>query len=145
LKSNSTIRPPGHLWVPVAIIGSLSLSLAAGLDLLGIVDRLDEAILSLLGHGREDVFARALPEWSGWLTAVICGFAFPGVMLSVAGAWRRWVLWLTALILILGWAPVLYLAAHRPAIGVPFIVLLWAGICALVYAYRHQMPCEDGG
>jgi len=126
----------------VAVIGSLSLMLAAGLELLGILNRLDQWIYAVVNHGNEFEFPKALPEWSGWLVAVFCGFALPFALLSVAGVWRRWVLWISGWFLIVSWAPVLALAAHAPTIAPPLVVTTWAGICALVYAGRHQMPCD---
>jgi len=142
LKKNSTIRPAGHVSVPVAVIGSLSLALAAGFELLGVLDRLNSLVLKMVNPGRDLVFTKALPEWSGWFVAVLCGFALPFALLSVVGVWRRWVLWVSVLFLIASWAPVLALAACAPRIGIPLVVASWAGICAMVYANRHQMPCD---
>ena len=68
-------------------------------------------------------FPKALPEWSVWLATVIFAFWLAFAILSVAGTWRRVVLWITALVLIAGWAPVLSLAARSPDIGAPFIAV----------------------
>jgi len=61
----------------------------------------------------------------------------------VAGTWRRLVLWITALVLVAAWAPVLSLAARAPDIGAPFTAVLWSGVCALVYAGNHRMACDE--
>ena len=145
MKNAAVIRPLGHVVVPVAVIGSLSLVLAVGLELLGISGRVDSGVIKMVTHGKEEGFPKVLPEWSGWFVALLFGFGLPWVMLSVAGAWRRWVLWVSAMFLTFSWAPVLVLAAHRPQIGIPLIVVSWAGICAMVYSSRHRMPCDSHG
>jgi hypothetical protein len=145
LKKASDIRPLGHVAVPVAVIGSLSILLAVGLDLLGILGRLNEAVLEKVSQGKDPVFPNSLPDGLGWLVAVLCGFALPFAMLSVAGAWRRWVLWISTLFLMVSWIPVLVLAAYAPVICVPLVGVFWSGMCALVYASRHQMPCDPLG
>jgi hypothetical protein len=142
LKKAPNIRPPGHVAVPVAVIGSLSILLAVGLDLLGILGRLNEALAKMASQGKDPVFPNSLPDGLGWLVAVLGGFVLPLAMLGVAGAWRRWVLWISTLFLIVSWIPVLVLAAYAPAICIPLVVVFWSGMCAVVYASRHQMPCD---
>jgi hypothetical protein len=52
-------------------------------------------------------------------------------------------LWISALVLVAAWAPVLSLAAHAPEIAAPWITTLWSGICGLIYAANHHMACDD--
>jgi hypothetical protein len=52
-------------------------------------------------------------------------------------------LWLTAVVVVAGWAPVLVLAARAPDIGAPLIAVLWSGICAVVYAGNHRMAVDE--
>ncbi len=136
-------RPSGHLLVPAAAIGSLSILLAAGLSLLGMLDRLDGMAASLVTREKAADFPQSLPEWSLWLAALGFAFGLSFSILSVPGTWRRLILWLTSLALIAAWAPVLSLAAYAPDIATPFIAALWSGVCALVYAGKHRMPCEE--
>ena len=136
-------RPVGHVLLPAAAIGSLSILLVAGLDLLGILARADLVVSGLMSQGKSGAFPRSLPDWSVWLATVFFAFGLACAVLNVPGTWRRWILWITALVLVAGWAPVLSLAARAPEIGAPLIATLWSGICALVYAGNHQMPCDE--
>lgn len=142
LKKAPHPHAEGHVLVPAAAIGALSILLAVGLDVLRILEPLDRMVSKLMSQGAIHDFPRALPAWSVWLATVVLAFGLPFAILSVAGTWRRLVLWITALVLVAGWAPVLVLAAHFPNIGAPFIATLWSGICALVYAGSHRMACD---
>ena len=143
MKNRSHPHPVGHVLVPVAAIGALSILLAVGLSALGILDRINLVISHLVSRGNADEFPKSLPEWSVWLVTLAFAFGLSFAMLSIAGTWRRIVLWITSLVLVAAWAPVLSLAAHAPDIGAPFIATLWSGICALVYASKHRMPCDE--
>ncbi len=134
-------RPPGHVLLPAAAIGSLSIVLAIGLQALGILGRLNAAVARSLS-GADDL-SKSLPAWVVWLIAMFCAFGISFAILSVPGTWRRVVLWVTALVLVGGWAPVLVLAAREPEIGAVMVAAGWSGICALVYASRHRMACDD--
>lgn len=137
-------RPEGHVLVPAAVIGSLSILLAVGLSVLRILDRVDLAIASWMSQGKPAGFPKALPEWAVWLTVVLFAFGLAFAILGVAGIWRRVVLWITTAALVAAWAPVLALAAHSPDIAAPFIAVIWSGVCALVYAGNHRMACDEG-
>jgi hypothetical protein len=143
LKNRTHPHPVGHVLVPAAAIGALSILLVVGLSALGILDRVDLVISHLVSRGRAEGVPKFLPEWSVWLATLAFAFGLSFSMLSVAGTWRRVVLWITSVVLIAGWAPVLSLAAHAPDIGAPFIATFWSGICALVYASKHRMPCDE--
>ncbi len=134
-------RPPGHVLLPAAAIGSLSIVLAIGLQSLGILSRLNAAVARSLSDNQ--ALPKSLPAWSVWLVAMFFAFGISFAILSVPSTWRRVVLWVTTLILIGGWAPVLALAAREPAIGAVIVAAGWSGVCALVYASRHRMACDD--
>jgi hypothetical protein len=141
-SKNSQPLPAGHVRVPAAAIGSLSILLAAGLSVLGILHRVNGLIAKGLLAGKTTEFPKALPEWSVWLATALLAFGLAFAILSVPGTWRRCVLWITAVVLVAGWAPVLSLAAHAPDIAAPFIATVWTGVCALVYAGNHRMACD---
>ncbi len=134
-------RPRGQVLLPAVAIGSLSVALAAGLSFLGILDRLNSQLADWLAQGK--ILPKALPVWWVWLAAAFFAYGIALVILSVPGTWRRGVLWITTLIVTMGWAPVLALSARQPSIGAVWVAVGWAGVCALVYAGRHRMACED--
>ena len=108
----------GHVLVPGAAIGSMSLILAAGLDLLGFLEHADRVIAGFVSRNGAEKFSKELPEAVIWIAAWV--FAF-GV----------------------AWAPVLSLAAHRPDVAAPFIATLWSGLCAMFYTFNHRMPGDE--
>ena len=136
-------QPAGHVLAAGAAIGAMSVLLAAGLELLGVVARLNEGVAGMVSRGGVETFPLALPGWGIWLAAVGFAFGLAGTLLATPGAGRRVLLWLSALVVVAAWAPVLSLAARTPEIGAPWIAALWSGACAIFYASRHRMPCDE--
>lgn len=136
-------RPEGHVLVPATAIGSLSILLVTGLAALGILDRVNLMISGIISSGKEGAFPKNLPAAWIWLGAIVFAFGVSFSILQVPGTWRRVMLWLSALVVVSGWAPVLGLAARSPEIAAPWIATVWAGVCALVYAGNHRMACDE--
>lgn len=140
---NSHPHPAGHVLLPAAAIGGLSIVLAAGLELLGVLVRVNAGIARIVSRGGAETFPKQLPAWCLWLAAVVFAFGLAAAILGTSGHGRRVILWLSAVMLVAAWAPVLSLAAHAPDIAAPWIATVWSGVCALVYAARHRMPCDE--
>lgn len=133
-------RPDTHGMIPIGTIGALSILLTLGLSMLGLLARLDEWIggwIALKPVGGE---LKYLPDVWRWLVAFVFAFGLPYVILHVARPWQRVVLWISATILVIGWAPVLCLANFAPEIAAPTVAVMWSGVCALVYARNHPLP-----
>lgn len=143
--SKTRTKPPraaGNALIGGAAIGTLSILLVVGLKMLGILEKLDLFVSKSLSAGQMPVFSKFLPPVAVWLGALLFAFGIAFAILNVPGTWRRIMLWLTALVLLAGWAPVLSLAAYAPTVCAPWIAALWSGICALIYARNHRMPCD---
>lgn len=136
-------RQPGHILVPGLTIGGLSITLAVGLAAFKAVDRANLWIASLVSRGGRETFPKHLPDSLIWIAAIILAIGIAITILATSGTWRRLVLWITAVMLIAAWAPVLSLAAHSPDIAVPWIATVWSGVCALVYASNHRMDAGE--
>lgn len=128
----------GHVLVPAAAIGGLSVLLAAGLSVLGLLDRIDGVIATTVSRGGRESFPKHLPDPLIWLSTAILAFGLAFAMLSTDGILRRLSLWITSAVLVATWAPVLSLAAHSPAIAAPWIATVWSGVCTLVYTAKHR-------
>jgi len=139
----SRIQPAGHVWQAAAAIGAMSLLLAVGLGLAGALGRMNDLVAAIVARGGVVSFPLRLLEWGIWLATVVAAFGMASVILQTAGAPRRFLLWLTAVLLIAAWAPVLGLAARYPAIAAPWVATVWSGACAMFYASRHRMPCDE--
>ena len=137
----SDSRPVGHVLVPAVAIGALSLLLAAGLELLGSLGVFSSGIAGSLAEGKP--FPKELPAWAVWLAAVFFAFGMSFALLNIPTTWRRVVVWISAVVVVIGWAPVLALAARKPEISAVLVATLWSGVCSLVYAGRHRMDCDQ--
>ena len=142
VKSNH-FRSSGHVLGPVITIGSLSMILASGLEMLGFLNRANTEIARLVARNGAENFPNHLPAWCIWLAAAGFAFGLATAVLGTPGHGRRAVLWISTLVLVAAWAPVLSLAAHAPEIAAPWITTLWSGICGLIYAANHHMACDD--
>jgi hypothetical protein len=140
--STKTILPAGHVRVPAVAIGALSVALVSGLHGLGLLAQFDSWVAGWLMLPGAGGFSKSLPAVVVWAATVFMALGLSFALLSVAGFWRRIILWVSSLAIIAGWGPVLSLAAHAPEIGAPFIAALWSGICALVYSSRHLMAAD---
>lgn len=141
-RKPSHAQPAGHWLLATAALGALSVLLAAGLELLGVLARMNEGVAAAVSRGGAEKFPKSLPLWLVWLAVVVMAFGTAAALLGTPGLGRRLLLWLSALAVVAAWAPVLSLAAHAPEIGAPWIATLWSGVCAIFYAARHAMPCD---
>lgn len=119
--------------------------LAVGLELLGVLRQMNAMIARLVSRGGTETFPKTLPDWWVWLAVTIFAFGTAAAILGTPGQLRRGLLWLSAIILMAAWAPVLSLAARNPEIAAPLVATVWSGICAWVYASRHDMPADHPG
>lgn len=129
--------------VPACAIGGLSVLLAVGMEALGVHRRMNAVIAELVSRGGRETFSNHLPDWSVWLAAILFAFGLAFAMLATPGHWRRVLLWISAVVLVSAWAPVLSLASHAPEISAPWIATVWAGVCAVVYTTHHRMACDE--
>lgn len=137
------LRPAGHVLVPAATISALSMLLVVGLHALGLLARVDGAIVHFVDQSIVGGFPKSLPPWAIWAGTSVLAPAVSFSILTVPSTWRRWVLWITALVIVAGWGPVLALAAHAPEIAAPWIATFWSGFCAVIYATNHAMACDQ--
>jgi hypothetical protein len=117
--------------------------LAVGLELLGVLARMNLWITPLVSRDGAETFPKTLPGWWSWSAATVFAFGVSFTILGTPGQLRRGLLWASALLLVAAWAPVLSLSARSPDIAAPCIATFWSGICALVYASRHNMPVDQ--
>lgn len=144
LIKNNQPPPTGYVRIPAAAISSLSILLTAGLGILGILDRVNVMVAQLVVQEKAAApFPKTVPDWAIGAATVAFAFGISWAILGVQSGWRQVLLWISALVLIAGWAPVLGLAAHAPDIAAPFIAVLWSGVCALVYSKNHRMAADE--
>ena len=124
--------PRGTVALPALAIGGMSLALAAGFHFLGLLGRIERALLTSPGQlglsGEPQVF----PASIAWSVAAALAFVLPWLLLQSPASWRRAVLWLTVLALIFGWIPVMGLAAKWCPLAPSLVAVGWRGFCALI-------------
>ncbi|MCW1884274.1 hypothetical protein OKA04_05990 [Luteolibacter flavescens] len=138
--SASAQKPPAHPLAALTSIGGMSLVLAGVLELLGFSQKVDLIVagwVQTTGLGGD---FRILPSYVPWLWTIPMVLGLVGSMLGSRRNWRRTVLWATAVVLTIGWVPVLALAGYLAEVTMPLLALVWGGLWAMIYATRHQEP-----
>ncbi len=139
-KSHTGDHP--HIGLAVLSAGAMALALAAGLQFLGVLAKLDALLEGMFSPGGMNPQPQSLDPILLWGGTVVLAFVLPAVILNVPGAWRRLVVWGGTIALTLCWGPVLLLAAHKPGIGVALVAVLWSGFCAMFYSTNHVLPAD---
>ena len=133
-------KTPAHVTMASLLIGTMAAGMAIVQDTAGFWTEWDLALnawTAKLGDGLRDA-----PR-AGLLVAVVsASYLLPMLLLRTPLWWRRVVLWVSFLLVGLAWWPVLALAAWKIEPCMPVAALLWSGFCAMIYAQRHQLPCE---
>ncbi len=135
-------KHPAHVAFATIAITLMAVGLAAGLEFLRIIDRLDAWITALVVKPGFSAPVNSLDSYLRWTVTTLLALSLTAVMLNISGSWRRIFVWVLAVIITSFWIPVLLLASHKPEIGVVMVGLLWAGCCAMVYTMNHEMPAD---
>ncbi len=142
IASGKGIKKEPHVFFAVMVSGLMALGLAGGLEFIGVMGVLNGWLMALMGGTGLAVPERVLGWEVVWMGAVLLSFLLAAVIMNVAGMWRRLLVWVVTVVLTIFWVPVLWLAAHKPEIGVAVVVVIWSGFCAMVYATNHVMPAD---
>ena len=135
-------KHPAHVGFATIAITLMAVGLAAGLEFLGIIDRLNAWIATVIQKPGISAPVHSLSPYLNWTVTALLTLSLAIVMLNISGSWRRIVIWVLALIITSFWVPVLLLASHKPEIGVTLVGLLWSGCCSMVYTMNHKMPAD---
>jgi hypothetical protein len=142
MMASTSQKHPAHVGFATIAIAMMAVSLAVGLEFLGIIDHLDRWIVAVMVKPGFSAPVHVLNPYLVWGVTALLAFSLAAIMLNISGSWRRLFIWALAFIITLFWVPVLLLAAHKPEIGVVIVGLLWSGCCAMVYTANHEMPAD---
>jgi hypothetical protein len=137
------VVPAGRVDGPGLLYGGVGLALALAMQMLGLFMRGDGRLKQAL---LEPVFRGQLPDVLTTpalviIAAVLCwGLAF--AVLDSAGTWRRIVLGVTMVVIVLAMVPTfavwnVYFSPFLPLVGV-----FWTWFCTMMYVNHHAMPCD---
>lgn len=133
-------KPPAHPVAAFLAVGSMSVLVAGVLHRLGLSRGVDRAVEGWVeGIGLEGPMKDLPLSWL-WVWTVLIAYGLAAGMLISRRHWRRTVLWVTTVLLTLSWIPVLALAGFAAPAGLPLLAVLWCGVCAMIYAIRHEEP-----
>lgn len=135
-------KHPAHVGFATMAIALMATGLAAGLEFLGLIERMDRWIATVMVKPGFSAPVHDLNPYLLWSATALLALGLAAVMLNISGSWRRLLIWALALIITLFWVPVLLLASHKPDIAVGLVALLWSGCCAMVYAMNHEIPAD---
>jgi hypothetical protein len=126
------------------LYGGVSMALALAMQLLGLFELGDARLQQSLSWILSDSFQVVVSEPVLFMLAAMFSFGIAFAVLDSPAAWRRIVLGLTALVLVLAMVPV---CALWQIYFSPFFVVVayfWAWFCTMMYTSQHVMPCEIG-
>lgn len=118
------------------------MALALAMQLLGLFEQGDVRLQQSLSGILPDSFQTVVSEPVLFMVAAIFSFGIAFAVLDSPAVWRRIVLGLTALVLVLAMVPV---CALWQIYFSPFFVVVaffWAWFCSMMYTSHHVMPCE---
>ncbi|MEY3394165.1 MAG: hypothetical protein RL346_401 [Verrucomicrobiota bacterium] len=136
-------KDPAHVVPAGLAIVLMALGLAVGLDLFGMIRRVNEWIGAMLVKAGMSPPDRTLDPAVLWVGTCLMCLGLTLVLFHISGMWRRYLVWLLVCMITLFWLPVLWLAAYRPDIGVALVAVLWSGFCAIIYTSNHSMPADQ--
>lgn len=136
-------KPAGEVIIPALLCGAAGTVLSAILYLIGRYKGLDQMLkdkyVAEPYHMQGDYTLH--DGWNLILLVLMC-FGISFAVLDIDKAWRRVVLFLLALVVIMLCSPVMMM---WDIFWSPVMVLgglLWSWLCAFIYSVQHTMPCE---
>ena len=135
--------PQGRVDSSALLCGGLGLLLSGLLYWLGLLGKGDLKILDLFGGA---VFREVVPSVLDTPALVVitalCCFGLALAMLDSCGVWRKLVLGVTLMVLVLALVPTLavwniYFAPMMSLVGI-----FWTWFAGVIYASHYQMPCD---
>lgn len=135
--------PPGKVVSSCLLYGAVGLALALAMHLLGMFEQGDIGLKQSLSGLTSDLFLVVVSDSLLFAVAALFSFGIAFAVLDSPAPWRRVLLGVTALVVLLAMVPV---CALWQIYFSPFLVVIacfWAWFCAMMYASQHTMPCDS--
>lgn len=136
------ILTPGHVGSAGTAISLMAAALSIGLQGLKWTELIDGWLEAWLMRLLPNDSLFQLHPFAIWAACFVSSLGVAFTILLTPTWWRRGMILASFVVLVLGWAPVLWLAHIRPSISAVLIAVLWSGVGALIYTTRHRMPCD---
>lgn len=134
--------PPGRVGSSCLLYGGMGIVLAVAMQSLGMFKLGDVWLKQFLSRVLLDSQPLVAPVSVLYFAAAILAFGIAFAVLDSPAAWRRIVLGMSGLVLVLATVPV---CALWQVYFSPFPVVIaffWAWFCSMMYVSQHSMPCE---
>jgi hypothetical protein len=128
---------------PCLFHGTLGVCVGVLLELVGLFRKGDDRLMGAL---MDSVFQGKMPEvlslpWLVGVAAVFC-YALAFVVLDTPGTWRRVVIGITVLVLVLAMVPTLAVWNVYFSPFLPVVAVFWSWFGGMMYVSHHHMPCD---
>lgn len=132
-------RPTIPVVGPALLCSGLTLALLFVLRLVGVVEAMDRKLAGVFAGRLGETPVQQLPVAVTWGAAAVVALLLPLALFSCPHAWQRCLLWLSSVVVLAAWAPVLALAAHHPGVSPPVLAALLTGLLVLIQlAWLHR-------
>lgn len=132
-------RPTIPVAGPALLCAGLTLVLLVVLRQSGMVEAMDRELVRVFAGHLGETPVQHLPVAMTWSAAALVALLLPLALFSCPHAWQRCLLWLSSVVVLAAWAPVLALAAHHPGVSLPVLAALLSGLLVLIQlAWLHR-------
>lgn len=139
-------HPQGRVVGPGLLYGGVGLALAAAMQITGLFNQGDTSLKDdLLGPMMNGTVLVVLTTPVLLMVAAVFSFGIALAMLDSPGTWRRIVLGVTAMVVVLAMVPAFAVWQIYFSPFLPLIALFWSWFCTMMYVNHHIMPCEQTG
>lgn len=142
MKNPAISRPRGTVFAPSLTIAAVAVMLALVCDFTHSLEKVDVWLVRELGGNGWGMALEEMPTWCSGVMILVVSFGLACAMLASPASWRRIVLMLSAMLVLLGWVPALALAGRQIDIAAPLVAAMLSGLSALGYGARHRLPCD---
>lgn len=133
----------GTIGVPSLFCAITGTVLSVSVDMMGYLQKASEWLARFWEQDPyflvEPIVLQREAEWV--ITFVVC-WLVAALTLGSLGTWRRMMVGLMVIVVLLGFAPTLMLWGILWLPWMYLIALIWTWACALIYGAQHQMPGE---
>ncbi len=140
---SQTTKPIGTVGVPALLCALTGSVLAVSMEWMGFLHELTE---KLTQFWQNDPFFLIDPvlvssEWN-WLVTFLVSWLVAYFTLASAEVWRRILVGMMAVLVLVGFMPSLALWGILWLPIVSGVSVLWTWTCASLYGGQHAMPCD---
>ncbi len=135
--------PVSRIDAPCLLFGSMGVAIAVVMDVFGLFELANDRLLSfMIPAVFSDQTPQSLPWFLPYFVAIVCSFGIAFIVLDTLGWWRRFIVGVTGLILLVALLPTFAVWKIYFSPFIPLVAVFWTWFFTMIYANHHLMPCE---